>query len=75
MNDQARKLRQRVKEQQEDRKMAHTIAIISGKGGVGKSNIALNFSINLSQHKKKVLLFDLDIGMGNIDILVGNQAG
>lgn len=75
MNDQARKLRQRVKEQQEDRKLAHTIAIISGKGGVGKSNIALNFSINLSQHKKKVLLFDLDIGMGNIDILVGNQAG
>lgn len=53
---------------------AKTIAIASGKGGVGKSNFALNFSLELLHHQKKVLLFDLDIGMGNIDILLGLQA-
>ena len=74
MNDQARNLRARVRGERLNRKAAQTIAVISGKGGVGKSNIALNLSIMLSQHRKKVLLFDLDIGMGNIDILVGNQA-
>lgn len=74
MNDQARNLRARVRGERFNRKAAQTIAVISGKGGVGKSNIALNLSIMLSQHRKKVLLFDLDIGMGNIDILVGNQA-
>ncbi|MDQ0350640.1 flagellar biosynthesis protein FlhG [Alkalibacillus filiformis] len=52
---------------------AHTIAVFSGKGGVGKSNFALNFSIGLSERGKKVLIFDLDIGMGNIDILLGLQ--
>ncbi|PWU68855.1 MinD/ParA family protein [Gracilibacillus dipsosauri] len=54
--------------------LAKTIAVVSGKGGVGKSNIALNFSLSLSKKGKKVLLFDLDIGMGNIEILLGRSS-
>lgn len=53
---------------------ARTISIVSGKGGVGKSNFAINFSLALLKQHKKVLLIDLDIGMGNIDILLGLQA-
>lgn len=70
MNDQAQKLRQKL-EQIRSKTEAKTIAVISGKGGVGKSNFALNFSLSLAQKNKKVLIFDLDIGMGNIDILLG----
>ncbi|QAW00182.1 MinD/ParA family protein [Bacillus subtilis] len=53
---------------------AKTLAVISGKGGVGKSNIALNMALALQDKGKKVLLIDLDIGMGNIDILMGNSS-
>lgn len=52
---------------------AKTIAVVSGKGGVGKSNISTNLSILLGKEEKKVLLFDLDIGMGNIHILLGSH--
>lgn len=72
MNDQAAKLRRKV-EITNNPKQAKTIAIVSGKGGVGKSNIAVNFSLELINHGKKVILFDLDIGMGNINILLGLQ--
>lgn len=69
MIDQAEKLRNHVQKQLS----AKTIAIISGKGGVGKSNTILNFSIELQKQGKQVLLFDLDVGMGNIDILLGSD--
>ncbi|WP_238378772.1 MinD/ParA family protein [Halalkalibacillus sediminis] len=68
--DQAHELRKRMKVE-DNTDEAHTIGIFSGKGGVGKSNFALNFSIGLAKQGKKVLIFDLDIGMGNIDILLG----
>lgn len=72
MSDQAEKLRERLKQSIPD-KEAKTLAVVSGKGGVGKSNFSLNFSISLSRKGHKVLLFDLDIGMGNIEILMGRS--
>ncbi|MGN8644980.1 MinD/ParA family protein [Gracilibacillus sp. HCP3S3_G5_1] len=73
MADQAAKLRKKLKGVH-SQYHAKTIAVVSGKGGVGKSNIALNFSLSLAKKGKKVLLFDLDIGMGNIDILLGKSS-
>ncbi|MHA6251277.1 MinD/ParA family protein [Oceanobacillus sp. CAU 1775] len=70
MTDQASNLRRKLASKEEVRQ-AKTISIISGKGGVGKSNIALNFSIELINQQKKVIIFDLDVGMGNINILLG----
>ena len=47
------------------------IAFASGKGGVGKTNIVANIGYCLSRLGKKVLIFDCDLGLGNIDILLG----
>lgn len=71
--DQATNLRRQV-HSDHHAKEAKAISIVSGKGGVGKSNFAINFSLALIKQNKKVLLIDLDIGMGNIDILLGLQA-
>ncbi|WP_338452066.1 MinD/ParA family protein [Niallia oryzisoli] len=70
MEDQAEKLREKLL-QHHSNIQTKTIAVISGKGGVGKSNVSLNFAITLHKKGHKVLLFDMDIGMGNIDILMG----
>lgn len=48
-----------------------TIAVTSGKGGVGKTNISTNLAIMLALMKKKVLILDADMGLANIDILLG----
>lgn len=47
------------------------IAVASGKGGVGKSFVALNLGVELAVQKKKVLVIDADVGLGNIHILLG----
>ncbi|GAE29265.1 MinD/ParA family protein [Halalkalibacter hemicellulosilyticus] len=69
MNDQAENLRKMVAS--EATKEAKVIAVVSGKGGVGKSNVCLNFALSLTRLGKKVAIFDLDIGMANLDILMG----
>lgn len=48
-----------------------TIAVTSGKGGVGKTNIAANMAMLFRRYKKRVLLVDLDLGLANIDVLLG----
>lgn len=70
MRDQAENLRIKLKNLNSTLN-TKTIAVVSGKGGVGKSNFSLNFALDLSRSGHKVLLFDMDIGMGNIDILMG----
>ncbi|MBA9024850.1 MinD/ParA family protein [Peribacillus huizhouensis] len=70
MHDQAENLRNFIAIQEQSN-VSKTMAVISGKGGVGKSNFSVNFAINLAGRGKRVLLFDMDIGMGNIDILLG----
>lgn len=71
MNDQAKNLRQMLHMASETKKDTKVVAVVSGKGGVGKSNFSLNFAIELTKVGKKVILFDLDIGMANVDILMG----
>ena len=48
-----------------------TIAITSGKGGVGKTNLTVNLGLALAQSGKRVLIFDADMGLANVDILFG----
>ncbi|HDD45006.1 MAG TPA: MinD/ParA family protein [Candidatus Desulfofervidus auxilii] len=50
---------------------ARVISITSGKGGVGKTNVVANLAYVLSQIGKKVLVVDADLGLANIDILLG----
>ncbi|HEU5140246.1 MAG TPA: MinD/ParA family protein [Bacillales bacterium] len=64
MLDQANNLRRKMK-------TPRVVSVVSGKGGVGKSNLSLNFALALKKLGKKVILFDLDIGMANLDILMG----
>jgi flagellar biosynthesis protein FlhG len=48
-----------------------TLAITSGKGGVGKSCLALNLAVALAKQGRKVCLLDANLGLGNIDLMCG----
>jgi flagellar biosynthesis protein FlhG len=52
-------------------KKCKSISFVSGKGGVGKTNISLYYAIALAMNGKKVLLLDADLGLANIHILLG----
>lgn len=77
--DQAEKLRQIIAAQQkededraEDKKSeARIIAVSSGKGGVGKTNFTINVAIALRALGKRVTIIDADLGLANVDVLIG----
>ena len=86
MIDQAENLRLIVKEKsgkpesnkliksekkEEENSKTRIITVSSGKGGVGKTNIAINLAIAYSQIGKKVVLFDADLGLANVNVILG----
>lgn len=80
MRSQAAKLKEIMKKKKDEIEVeefktssTRTIAIASGKGGVGKSTFTVNFAYNLRKLDKKVLIIDSDIGMANLDIMLGVQ--
>jgi flagellar biosynthesis protein FlhG len=50
---------------------ARSIAVTSGKGGVGKSSLALNLAIALARHETRTALLDANLGLGNLDLMCG----
>ncbi|MBU4532805.1 MAG: MinD/ParA family protein [Eubacteriales bacterium] len=75
MRDQAYKLRILANRQQPEQATAvsgpRVIAITSGKGGVGKTNISVNLGLALAMMGKRVVLFDADLGLANGEVLLG----
>ena len=53
----------------QNRRRASVIAVTSGKGGVGKSNVSVNLAIQFAAAGKKVVLLDADLGLANADVL------
>lgn len=73
MRDQAERLRELVNSHNNrvNSHKARIIAVTSGKGGVGKTNLSVNLSICLSKMGEKVTLIDTDLGLANIDLMLG----
>lgn len=47
------------------------IAVTGGKGGVGKTNVSVNLSLALAELGRRVMLLDADLGLANVDVLLG----
>ena len=70
MADQAEKLRNMMKASS-GRPLARVITVTSGKGGVGKSNTAINLALQFKKLGKRVIILDADFGLANIEIMFG----
>jgi len=79
MAEQAENLRRWAKQQTGEGELrtpgrTRLIAVGSGKGGVGKSNISLNLALALQQSGRQIALIDADLGFSNLEILLGIRA-
>lgn len=68
--DQAEQLRI-IKASRINRPVARVITVTSGKGGVGKSNLAINLAIQFRKMEKRVIILDADFGLANIEVMFG----
>lgn len=76
LNDQAaglRAMQTNKKNSNSGTQPVRVIAVASGKGGVGKTNVSVNLGISLSKLGHRVLLMDADMGLANVDIMLGLQ--
>lgn len=75
--DQAAKLRKLVREKKEEvvkvetKKTAKILSVTSGKGGVGKTSLSVNIAASLGKEDLRVLLIDADLGLSNVEIMLG----
>lgn len=69
--DQAEQLRNIIKAENVQRPMARVLTVTSGKGGVGKSNTAINLAIQFRRQGQRVIILDADFGLANIEIMFG----
>ncbi|MCR4806204.1 MAG: MinD/ParA family protein [Lachnospiraceae bacterium] len=70
--DQASQLRNIIKmNAQVQRPTARVITVTSGKGGVGKSNVSINLAVQLRKLGQRVIIFDADFGLANIEVMFG----
>ncbi len=68
--DQAAHLRNIIKKH-EQKYSARVITVTSGKGGVGKSNVSVNLAIQFKKMGKRVIIFDADFGLANVEVIFG----
>jgi flagellar biosynthesis protein FlhG len=71
LNLKRKQKRSLIKKGDSHQRPARVIAITSGKGGVGKTNIVANLGYALCKAGQRVLIFDADLGLGNLDVLLG----
>ncbi len=71
--DQAERLRNMIKasKRADDFQVARLITVTSGKGGVGKSNTAVNLAVQFRKMGYRVIIFDADFGLANIEVMFG----
>ncbi len=70
-HDQASGLRAAMQAPSSNGREVQVIAVSSGKGGVGKSNVVTNLAVAAARRGRKVLVMDADLALGNVDILLG----
>ncbi|MGF1758360.1 MinD/ParA family protein [Photobacterium sagamiensis] len=70
MHDQASGLRRMTK-----LSSTKVITVTGGKGGVGKTNVTLSMAISMARQGKKVMVLDADLGLANVDIMLGLRSG
>ncbi|GFI28184.1 flagellum site-determining protein YlxH [Lachnospiraceae bacterium] len=71
--DQAEQLRNVIKKKSREASAgcARVLTITSGKGGVGKSNVAVNMAVWLRRMERKVIIIDADLGLANVEVMFG----